>query len=177
MDQNWAYYLTYNLLRLWSFDPERIRYMLVCWGDWWKQKWNVEFFTLDIPCCWIVALNEMKIITVTEKQALPAVSFNCTHLNSMIILTNNKLHMSSELTKIIKYFNCNCLYLLLQFTIKLFILLLLFWVQTYLYMLKKRKIAKFNKLQFHLSLKITKSKYPWNMAHDFLQNMIIAKLS
>ena len=34
--------------------------------------------------------------------------------------------MSSELTKIIKYFNCNCLYLLLQFTIKLFILLLLF---------------------------------------------------
>lgn len=105
------------------------------------------------------------------------VSFNCAHLDSMIILTNNKLHMSSELTKIIKYFNCNCLYLLLQFTIKLVILLLLFWVQTYLHMLKKRKIAKFNKLQFHLSLKITKSKYPWNMAHDFLQNMIIAKLS
>ena len=57
--------------------------------------------------------------------------------------------------------------------IKLFILLLLFWVQTYVYMLKKKKIAKFYKLQCHLSLKITKAKYSWNVAHDFLQTIYL----
>ena len=43
----------------------------------------------------------------------------------------------------------------------------------YLYILKKRKIAKFTKLQFHLSLKLTKSKYSWNKGHDFLQNIFL----
>ena len=49
----------------------------------------------------------------------------------------------------------NCLSLQL-FMIKLLILLLVFGGQSFLYMLKNKKITKFNTLQFYLFLKSTK---------------------
>ena len=59
---------------------------------------------------------------------------------------------------------------LLLFTIKLLILLSLFWRQSYLNILKNRKKAKFDTLQLYLSLKNSDIKYSRNMAHDFSRN-------
>ena len=59
---------------------------------------------------------------------------------------------------------------LLLFTIKLLILLSLFWRQSYLNILKNRKNAKFDTLQLYLSLKNREIKYSRNMAHDFSRN-------
>ena len=44
-------------------------------------------------------------------------------------------------------------------------------------LLKNRKNAKFDTLQLYLSLKNREIKYSRNMAHDFSQNLIHAKLS
>ena len=44
-------------------------------------------------------------------------------------------------------------------------------------LLKNRKNAKFDKLQLYLSLKNREIKYSRNMAHDFSQDLIHAKLS